>query len=313
MADLAIVIPAYKDSFLSKTLQSIDRQSDKNFNLYICNDNSPYDIDSIVENFKNKSDINVIYIKFKENLGGKDLVRHWTRCIEQIKEEKWIWLFSDDDLLEGKCVESVNKAIHSDISEDVIHLNISIIDKYDCTYRNCQPYKSHLSSGEFFEELYSGKIDARMPEFIIRKDVLKNKGGFVRFDLAWRSDNATIISCGYPNGIRTISGTDTKVLWRYSDNNISAKYNDEMSNRKDKSTIDFFNWFDEFNKKNRISSIPKFKMIKFMSENLLMLKSIYNIEQIWRISKKFSSIESFKDSVLFVFLTYIFHIKRLIK
>lgn len=310
---LAIIIPAYKDVFLFKTLESIAKQTDKNFNLYICNDNSPYNIDRVLNVFSRKYQIPYKYIKFRENLGGKDLVAHWNRCIEQIEDEEWIWLFSDDDMFENKCVEIVNKAICTNISEDVIHLNISIIDKYDRLYRECNPYKSHLSSGEFFEKLYSGKIDARMPEFVFRRKVLEDKGKFVSFDLAWRSDNATIINCGYPNGIKTLSDIGTKVLWRYSDDNISAKYDDDMSSRKDKSTVNFFNWLDEFDKKNDILSISKYMMIKFIVTSLLKLKKTYNLKQIWNISKEFNYVKSFTDNILFIVWVYIFHLKRLIK
>lgn len=39
---IAVIIPAYKDTYLLNTLISINNQTDKKFNLYICNDSSPY-------------------------------------------------------------------------------------------------------------------------------------------------------------------------------------------------------------------------------------------------------------------------------
>ena len=77
--DLAIVIPAYKKTYLQKTLESIANQTDKRFHLYIGDDCSPYDLKSIVEEFSDR--IPLTYHRFKENLGGKDLVAHWERCI----------------------------------------------------------------------------------------------------------------------------------------------------------------------------------------------------------------------------------------
>ena len=38
---IAVIIPAYKDTYLLNTLISINNQTDKKFNLYICNDSSP--------------------------------------------------------------------------------------------------------------------------------------------------------------------------------------------------------------------------------------------------------------------------------
>ena len=46
---LAIVIPAYKPDYLFNTLQSIYSQSCKDFNLYIGDDCSPYDLKQITD------------------------------------------------------------------------------------------------------------------------------------------------------------------------------------------------------------------------------------------------------------------------
>lgn len=91
---IAVIIPAYKDTYLLNTLISINNQTDKKFNLYICNDSSPYNIEKVLADFKKINKIHFEYIKFENNLGGSDLIQHWNRCINQIKNEEWIWLFS---------------------------------------------------------------------------------------------------------------------------------------------------------------------------------------------------------------------------
>ena len=48
---IAIVIPAYKDTFLTETLESISNQTDKDFTLYIGDDNSPYQLLDIVNKY----------------------------------------------------------------------------------------------------------------------------------------------------------------------------------------------------------------------------------------------------------------------
>ena len=94
MNKLAIVIPAFKIRFLSQTLDSIARQSCKDFTLYIGDDNSPDDIYSVVREYEDVIDI--VYKKFPENLGSKDLLSHWERCIDMALEP-YIFFFSDDD------------------------------------------------------------------------------------------------------------------------------------------------------------------------------------------------------------------------
>lgn len=70
---MAIVIPAYKGRFLKETLDSIAVQTHKDeFVLYIGDDASPERLDKIVESYQNK--VNLVYHRFSENMGGKDLV-----------------------------------------------------------------------------------------------------------------------------------------------------------------------------------------------------------------------------------------------
>ena len=85
---MAIVIPAYKGRFLKETLDSIAVQAHKDeFVLYIGDDASPERLDKIVESYQNK--VNLVYHRFSENMGGKDLVAHWERCI-QLSAEPFI-------------------------------------------------------------------------------------------------------------------------------------------------------------------------------------------------------------------------------
>ena len=54
MKRLAIIIPAYKSKFLRQTLDSLVNQTNQNFNLYIGDDNSPFNIKEIVDDYKDK-------------------------------------------------------------------------------------------------------------------------------------------------------------------------------------------------------------------------------------------------------------------
>lgn len=114
-------------------------------------------------------------------------------------------------------------------------------------------FAGFISSIDFFSLLYSYQIEARMPEFIFKTKNFYECGGFVEFDLAFRSDNATVMSCSQSKGIYTISGS--KVLWRDSGQNISSvKYERlDIKYRKMKATLAFHNWLDSFFKKKHQS------------------------------------------------------------
>ena len=102
--NLAILIPAFKTRFFRETLNSIANQTCKNFTLYVGDDCSPENIEEITFEYSNV--INIKYIKFPNNIGAKHLVNQWNRCLNLVNDEEWIWLFSDDDIMDKDCVKS---------------------------------------------------------------------------------------------------------------------------------------------------------------------------------------------------------------
>ena len=87
---LAIIIPAFNISYLNDALTSLKRQTNKNFIIYIGNDNGPSEIKDICDSYSNELDI--VYKCFNENMGHVDLVGQWNRSV-RLSNEKWIWLF----------------------------------------------------------------------------------------------------------------------------------------------------------------------------------------------------------------------------
>lgn len=236
MNTLAIVIPAFKPDYLEKTLASLAAQSCKDFSVYIGDDDSPSDLYRIVAPFEHAMDIH--YTRFSVNLGGQNLVKQWERCIRLCQDEDFVILFSDDDMMEPRCIEAfADFRVPDDV--DVLHYDINIIDEHDECLRECPDFPETLSSEAFFDMLFRRQITARMPEFIFRRKWLLEKG-IVPFDLAWRSDTATVIHAARSGGILTIAGDQSRVLWRASRKNISGSK--LLARQKNKSNIDFFNW-----------------------------------------------------------------------
>src|SRR5688572_6407941 len=112
MSQLAIVIPAYKEEFFDKALKSLANQTKKEFTIYIGDDNSPFDLKTIISKYENI--LNIKYTRFENNIGAKNLVNQWKRCIELTKGESWLWLFSDDDIADNECVERFFEQLESD-------------------------------------------------------------------------------------------------------------------------------------------------------------------------------------------------------
>lgn len=98
LKQFAIVIPAYKGTFFKQTIESIVNQTCKDFTLYVGDDCSSYPMEMLISQYKDKIDI--VYKRFDHNLGGQDLFAQWHCCIDMTKGEPYIWLFSDDDIMQ---------------------------------------------------------------------------------------------------------------------------------------------------------------------------------------------------------------------
>ena len=111
------------------SLNSLAKQTNKNFNIYVGDDCSPSDIKSICDKYHHQ--LSIDYYRFDNNLGGTNLVQQWERCVDRIKDEKWIWVFSDDDVAEEACVAKFYQAITETTGYyDVYRFNTCVIDAH---------------------------------------------------------------------------------------------------------------------------------------------------------------------------------------
>lgn len=241
---LAIVIPAYKSTFLQTALDSIAVQTCKDFTLYIGDDCSPNNIGEIVDKYKYKIDI--VYKRFDTNLGGKDLVAQWERCIAMSHDEPYIWLFSDDDVMDTNCVEMFYETIKQNPNAGLLRFNINKINDASQLVSSFKSWPKYCSTKEYID----GKLGAKgyisfVVEFIVRRDIYTKCGGFENFDLAWGSDFISWVKFSdAANGIVTID--NAKVNWRESDENISPNKNPEIIYRKLKSVILYTKWISDY-------------------------------------------------------------------
>lgn len=243
MKQLAIVIPAYKSNYLSSALDSIAAQTCQDFMLYIGDDSSPYDIESIVEQYKDK--INLVYHRFDTNLGEENLVAQWERCIAMNQGEQWLWLFSDDDIMEPNCVASFYETLKEDnATHDLYHFNVKIINGNGCIIRSTEPYPQRLNSFSFYKGKMIGKIASLVVENIFSREVYDRNNGFKNFDLAWGSDTATWCIFSKERGFCTIEGAF--VLWRNSGKNITPNKTTPIAERKMESLCDYYDWSFHF-------------------------------------------------------------------
>jgi glycosyltransferase involved in cell wall biosynthesis len=219
MKDLAVIIPAYKLEYLDMTLNSLACQTCKDFTVYIGDDNSPFDLYPVVEKYKNI--LNISYTKFDNNIGAKNLVSQWERCVNLSKGETWIWLFSDDDIADNRCVEAFYATLELKNGRfDVYRFNVTVIDNNGNIIRETAIGPEEEGSEEMaYHLLYTNRGNS-MPDHIFSRNIYLKCGGFVNTDYAQGADWAISILFSKEKGMCIIQGPN--IYWRYSGSNISS-------------------------------------------------------------------------------------------
>ncbi len=238
---ISIVIPAYKRQSLHRTLGSIAAQDDMDFALYVGDDCSPEDIESVVKEYGDR--LNVRYVRFGQNLGGTDLLAHWERCIDLV-EEDYILFFSDDDILPPDAVSRARKCILKYPDNEFFRFRLEVIDGDDNPIHANPEFTSDISSAEeMLCDKLAGRISSAAVEYVFSRRLYESVGGhFVHFPVAWCSDDATWYLMAKENGVVNIRGN--AVGWRnVTDGNISnsSRYNRE----KMQALVMFMDWLKD--------------------------------------------------------------------
>lgn len=235
MSDLAIVIPYYKKEFFDKCLASLAAQTNKNFNTYIGNDNSPQDPEKLI--YRYEKEFNLKYVKFIENYGTLNLTKQWERCIALTKEEEWIIILGDDDIMEPNCVAefyfSLNDIENRGIK--VIRFASMVMDGSGNELSRRYKHPFIEDTGDFLMRKLKGETRSSLSEYVFKKRNLKATG-FKEFPLAWYSDLLAILEVSNFGEIYTIN--NAVVHFRLSGFNITSK--DDNLTLKNIATFQFF-------------------------------------------------------------------------
>jgi len=216
--ELAIVIPAFRVRFLERTLQSLAAQTDRRFRLYIGDDASPEPVADEVKKFSGQ--LPLVYHRFSENLGGTALTKHWDRCIA-LSQEPWVWLFSDDDVMEPDCVAAFYRTLAATAGRfDIYRFDTLFIDENDRPLKLSPPHPEQETWMEFAYFLLRFLRMSTAQEVIFSRAAYDRSAGWFDLPLAWGSDHASQIIWAGTKGLRRIDGA--RVQWRWSGQNLSS-------------------------------------------------------------------------------------------
>lgn len=241
MPKYTFLLPAFKGRFLDEMLRSIQGQTYTDFKVIISDDCSPEDLKSICEPYL--SDPRFTYRRNAENMGSKSLVSHWNLLVDMCDTE-YLILASDDDVYEPQFLEEIDKLTLKYPQVDLFRGKVKGIDANGGCIDTEGITEEIIDKIHFAHHWYNKDFITCISNYCYRTKMLKSKGSFVEFPLAWFSDDATNLMMAN-NGCAT---TATTVFGcRQSGLNISGQWgNRKDSERKTAATINFHNWMSSY-------------------------------------------------------------------
>lgn len=276
----SIGIPAFKDVFFKKCIDSILNQTYSNFELIIVNDASPNDLKSIVNEF---NDGRIRYFENETNVGAENVVLNWNTCLDKATGDFFI-LMGDDDMMAPNYLEEFYQLIQNYPDLDVYHCRSLIVDEED------YPKELTHSWPEFetiYENIYHrlrGERKQYISDFVYRTSHLNSQNGFYYLPLAWCSDDLTAYRACGSKGIAHIN----KPVFKYRSNSFSITSTGN-SQKKMEATLKAFDEIPNFLNE----AIPQNDIEGLMYKNLVSRLPIFK-----SVQKRNVMVDSFKSGFL---------------
>lgn len=213
---VSVIIPAYKKKYFYEAISSVLNQTYKNIELIIVNDKSPEDLTSVVNCF---NDSRIHYYLNEHNIGGKDPVSNWNKCLSYTNGE-FVSLLCDDDMYETEFIMEMVTLANTYKTCDVfrsrckiVNCNNNIVNLYPTTAK-------WLSGEDFISHFLTGRIHLTISEWFFRRSRILECGGYFSAPLAWYSDDLSIFRFAARHGV--VTSPKILVTFRQSGINISS-------------------------------------------------------------------------------------------
>lgn len=194
----SIAIPAYKSSFLQECIQSVLDQSFADFELIIINDNSPNNLEPIINNF---SDSRIKYKKLNPGNGGLNVSHTWNQCL-QFAQGEFFMCIGDDDRLLPDCLLKYSGLITEYPALNVFHAGTQLINEKGIVIDLQESRPIFESVWSMIWHRWFRDRKTYLGDFLFKTGELKAMGGgFLFYPYAWGSDEITVYSIASHGGI----------------------------------------------------------------------------------------------------------------
>ena len=214
---VSVAIPAYKAKYLSQAIESVLNQTHQNLEIIVVNDQSPDDIGTIVQKF---DDSRIHYYVNERNLGRQNPAYNWNRCLSYAHGE-FFALLCDDDLYEPTFIERMLSLAEKHPTTNVFRSRANFINAQGKEINRYPSAPEWESWDDYLWHVSRNYRTQTISEWMYRKAILDQVGGYALLPLAWYADYLSIFRFAQSGGIASTS--DILVHFRQSGDNISSQ------------------------------------------------------------------------------------------
>ncbi|MBQ0769867.1 MAG: hypothetical protein KBT58_11280, partial [Bizionia sp.] len=209
------------------------------------------------------------------NLGQISLVKHWSRCLDMVKDEKWIIILGDDDLLGTNCIQDFyNNLIEIERKNiSVVRFASLVINEKDEIISNKYNHPIIETSVDFFERKHQGGTRSSLSEYVFKESDFSLK----EFPLAWHTDDLAVLECSNYGVVYSIN--TAYVSFRHSSENITGRVCDLKI--KNESSFQFYYYLNKF-RRFKFSASQQFLLSKKLNISIINNKS--NVSRIFEVN-----------------------------
>ena len=157
MYELTVVIPTYnRKEDITNTLKSLEKQTCQDFKVYITDNNSDFDINSILEEVNPDFAKRINIEKNRVNFGADyNIQKAVLSC-----DTKWGWLLSDDDIISEDSIRVIINDIRKHPDAAWIHYSVYKFDDNNKTrlFRNLNSFAKFLNGVNQVWEIVTGDL-----------------------------------------------------------------------------------------------------------------------------------------------------------
>jgi glycosyltransferase involved in cell wall biosynthesis len=203
-----IGLPITKTKYLKHSLESIDAQTFKDYEVIIRNNANTPEVKAEIKEIC-KDWINRKNVTYEESIEQLNMPANFNKIVEKAKGE-FFTILSDDDVIAKEFLHEINVLVLKYINTKVFHCRVKLIDgqsKFIGITEICPEWEKQE---DFVFQRIIEKRDFFLSDFIVNTAALKEIGGFSNQTSGWGVDEITWSSLAY-NGVGFIN----KLLLNY--------------------------------------------------------------------------------------------------